>query len=139
MQGSVDGKIMIDRWPEPDAVEKDYEWAHDRHNADAWLCGRVVMAYFARNQRKPARRPAAVGPVREKMDFIAPGAAKSYAVAVDATGKIAWRSNDVNGDRLVVLLSHRVSSGYLADLQVQGDVLSAHRPQSYGSISQRRW
>jgi riboflavin biosynthesis pyrimidine reductase len=120
MQISIDGKIMIDRWPDPDAAEGDYERAHDQHRADAWLCGRVVMAYFARHQRKPARRPTAVGPVREKTDFIAPGKAASYAVAVDAAGKLAWRANEINGDRLITLLSHRVSRAYLADLQSKG-------------------
>ena len=120
MQISIDGKIMIDRWPDPDAAEGDYERAHDQHKADAWLCGRVVMAYFARTQRKPAHRPRRVAPVTDKADFIAPGKAGSYAVAADAAGKLAWRSNEINGDRLITLLSPRVSRAYLADLQSKG-------------------
>jgi 2,5-diamino-6-(ribosylamino)-4(3H)-pyrimidinone 5'-phosphate reductase len=120
MQISVDGKIMIDRWPDPDAAEGDYERAHDQHKADAWLCGRVVMAYFARNQQKAKHPPAIVRPVRQKTDFIAPGKAGSYAVAVDAAGKLKWRSTEINGDRLITLLSHRVSRAYLADLQSKG-------------------
>ena len=117
MQISVDGKIIIDRWPDPDAAEGQYERAHNLHRADAWLCGRVVMAYFARNQPTPRRQPkASVALVRDKADFIA-GRAKSYAVAVDAAGKLRWRSNRVTGDRLIVLLSHHVSRAHLGHLR----------------------
>lgn len=120
MQTSVDGKIKIDRWPDPDAAEGEYERIHDLHRADAWLCGRVTMAYFARHQRRaalPARPPAR--PVGLGHDFIA-GRARSYAVAVDTDGKLRWRSHEINGDRLIVLLSPRASRAHRADLQAQG-------------------
>ena len=75
------------------------------------------MAYFARNQPRSRRRPKApIAPARDKEDFVA-GKAKSYAVAVDAAGKLRWRSNRVNGDRLIVLLSHRASRAHLAHLR----------------------
>jgi riboflavin biosynthesis pyrimidine reductase len=118
MQTSVDGKIMIDRWPDPDAAEGEYERVHDLHRADAWLCGRVTMAYFARHQPKRARRPPSpANTIRDLGDFIAPAKGKSYAVAADARGKLKWRSNTVNGDRLIVLLSSRASQAYRARLR----------------------
>ena len=117
METSVDGKIIGDRWPDPDAADREYERVHELHRADAWLCGRVVMAYFARTQRRTTAAAAISPPVREKADFIAPGKARSYAVAVDAGGKLRWRANNVNGDRLIVLLSRRASLHHLTHLQ----------------------
>ncbi len=120
MQISVDAKIKIDRWPDPDAAEGEYERVHDLHRADAWLCGRVTMAYFARHQPKPARRPLAPAePTSERGDFIAPAPGKSYAVAADARGKLKWRSNAVNGDRLIVLLSSRASQAHRAEMRAR--------------------
>jgi riboflavin biosynthesis pyrimidine reductase len=90
------------------------------HRADAWLCGRVTMAYFARTQPKRSRLRIPVGAIPKKVDFVAAGGkGDSYAVAVDAGGKLKWRSNDVNGDRLIVLLSSRVSPAYLANLRAR--------------------
>jgi 2,5-diamino-6-(ribosylamino)-4(3H)-pyrimidinone 5'-phosphate reductase len=120
MQTSVDAKIKIDRWPDPDAAEGEYERVHDLHRADAWLCGRVTMAYFARHQPKLARKVLAPAePTRGQGDFIAPAQGKCYAVAVDARGKLKWRSNAVNGDRLIVLLSSRASEAHRAELQAR--------------------
>ncbi len=49
MQTSVDGKIMIDRWPDPDAAEGEYERVHDLHHADAWLCGSTTLTHLCAN------------------------------------------------------------------------------------------
>lgn len=117
MQTSVDGKIMIDRWPDPDAAEGDFESTHELHRADAWLCGRVTMAYFARTQPKAKAPPAEPAPAGSGRDFIGPGRARSHAVAVDPRGKLDWQSNEVNGDRLIVLLSDRAPAARLAGLR----------------------
>lgn len=119
MQTSVDGKIIIDRWPDPDAAEGQFESAHDRLRGDAWLCGRVVMAYFARTQKLPAKRPPRATPIRDRSDFILPAKGSTYAVAVDAAGKLTWKSNDINGDRLIVLLSRKAPLGRLAELRAR--------------------
>jgi riboflavin biosynthesis pyrimidine reductase len=119
MQTSVDARIIIDRWPDPDAAEGEFESMHERLHGDAWLCGRVVMAYFARTQKRPKRSPASLPRVASREDFIT-GRAKTYAVGVDAAGKLSWRSNDVNGDRLIMLLSHRAPLAKLAHLRSRG-------------------
>jgi 2,5-diamino-6-(ribosylamino)-4(3H)-pyrimidinone 5'-phosphate reductase len=119
MQTSVDAKIKIDRWPDPDAAEGEYERVHDLHRADAWLCGRVTMAYFARHQPKGARQRLAPAEPTRGGDFIAPAVGQSYAVAVDAGGKLKWRSNAVNGDRLIVLLSSRATQAHRAELRAR--------------------
>jgi 2,5-diamino-6-(ribosylamino)-4(3H)-pyrimidinone 5'-phosphate reductase len=120
MQTSVDAKIKIDRWPDPDAAEGEYERVHDLHRADGWLCGRVTMAYFARHQPKPAGKPVPPAKsVRDRGDFMAPAQGVRYAIAADARGKLKWRSNEVNGDRLIVLLSSRASQAHRAELRAR--------------------
>ena len=60
-------------------------------------------------------------------DFIAPeqverpnkGRAPVYAIATDPSGRLRWESNELRGDRLVVLTSRKASTGYLADLRAK--------------------
>ncbi len=119
MQTSVDAKIIIDRWPDPDAAEGEFEARHDRLRGDAWLCGRVVMAYFARTQKNAKQPPPAPPRVTRRDDYVA-GKAQSYAIGVDASAKLSWRSSDVNGDRLILLVSHRAPLAKLAHLRARG-------------------
>jgi riboflavin biosynthesis pyrimidine reductase len=49
-------------------------------------------------------------------DFRAPGDHDSFAFAIDPSGRLAWKSNDIDGDHVVAILSQRVSDDYLAFL-----------------------
>ncbi len=97
-----------------------YEIVHAGYDADGWICGRVTMEPFAKRTRSEAEvaRERAGGMPRE--DFIAPGAYESFAFAVDAGGRLAWESNDIDGDHVVAILSERVSDEYLAFLRERG-------------------
>jgi len=53
-------------------------------------------------------------------DFHAPGQHDSYAFAVDTNGRLAWDSNDIDGDHVAAILSERVSDDYLAFLRKRG-------------------
>jgi len=46
--------------------------------------------------------------------------AKSYAIALDAGGKLHFRRADMNGDHLVILLGHDVPDRHLAELASDG-------------------
>jgi len=50
MAASLDGRIVVDGWPESvaAAVRAEYELVHDSYEADGWICGRVTMEPFAR-------------------------------------------------------------------------------------------
>ena len=119
MTTSVDGRIAASAWHLVDAVRKHYEEVHAGYKADGWICGRVTMEPFAKKLRRDAEvNREHLGEARE--DFIAPGAYESYAFAIDASGRLAWESNDIDGDHVVAVLSERVSSDYLAFLRARG-------------------
>src|SRR5215217_7495759 len=120
MAASVDGRIVVDGWPASAEVRRQYELVHASYEADGWICGRVTMEPFAKHVRSAAEvaREHTGGAPRE--DFRAPGAWDSFAFAVDASGRLAWESNDIDGDHVVAILSERVSDEYLAFLRGRG-------------------
>ena len=129
MMGTVDGRIQTERWSLSPAADRQYEVVHALFKADAWMCGRQTFQFDfleqARRERHLLRGSYEVPPG----DFIAEaqvapatrrGSAKPvYAIAVDSFGKLRWESNDMRGDRLVVLTTGRAPSGYLADLRAK--------------------
>lgn len=120
MMTSLDGRILTDGWPLSPEGRKQYEQVHASYDADGWLCGRVTMEqHFAQGTRAEAEvKKEHKGAPRE--DFIAPGTHESYAFALDEHGKLAWDSNDIDGDHVVAVLSERVSDDYLAFLRGKG-------------------
>jgi 2,5-diamino-6-(ribosylamino)-4(3H)-pyrimidinone 5'-phosphate reductase len=120
MLASVDGRIVVDRWPLAAEGRREYERVHAGYDADGWICGRVTMEPFAGRVRSEAEvaREHAGGAPRE--DFVAPGEHGSFAFALDASGRLAWESNDIDGDHVVAVLSERVSDEYLAFLRERG-------------------
>ena len=119
MATSVDGRIAVSGWPDVAVVRKHYEQVHVKYEADGWICGRVTMEPFAKRLRRDAEvNREHLGDARE--DFVAPGDFDSYAFAIDASGRLAWESNDIDGDHVVAILSERVSDEYLAFLRERG-------------------
>ena len=119
MAASIDGRIVVDGWPDTAAVRRQYETVHDSYGADAWMCGRITMEPFAGAVRSEAEvKREYVGLPRE--DHIAAGGHDSFAVAIDPSGRLAWRKNDIEGDHVVAVLSERVSDDYLAFLRERG-------------------
>lgn len=120
MMTSVDGRIVVGGWPLGAEARKQYEQVHATYEADGWICGRVTMEPFAKRVRSEAEiaRQHAGGAPRE--DWIAPGEHESFAFAIDASGRLAWESNDIDGDHVVAIVSERVSDEYLAFLRERG-------------------
>jgi riboflavin biosynthesis pyrimidine reductase len=120
MMASVDGRILTDGWPLSDEGRRQYEQVHESYAPDAWICGRVTMEqHFAQGLRSDAEIAREHdGAPRE--DFRAPGGHDSFAFAVDASGRLAWETNDIDGDHVVTILSERVSDQYLAFLRGRG-------------------
>jgi 2,5-diamino-6-(ribosylamino)-4(3H)-pyrimidinone 5'-phosphate reductase len=122
MATSVDGRIVVNGWPSSvaDAIRREYEAVHSSYQANGWICGRVTMEPFAGGVRPDAEvaREYTRGTPRE--DFIAPGEYDSFAFAIDASGRLAWESSDIDGDHVVAILSERVSDEYLAFMRGRG-------------------
>ena len=119
MAASIDGRIVVDGWPDSAAVSREYERIHASFEADGWMCGRVTMERFAGGLRSEAEvaRQRAAGAPRE--DAVA-GGHDSFAFAIDPSGRLAWKSNDIDGDHVVAIVTERVSDEYLAFLRERG-------------------
>ena len=117
MTPSIDGKIIATNWPSIRIASVEYERIGKTLEADAWIIGRVSMAPYAGKSSVP-RRKLKIRILRK--DFIAQPDARSYAIAIDPSGKLTWRSNAIDGEHVITVLSQRVSDDYLAFLQSRG-------------------
>jgi len=138
MASSIDGRIVVDEWPEAvaAALHREYEQVHRAYDADGWICGRVTMEPFAGAVRTEAEveREHTGAP---RADHRAPGDHRSFAFAIDPSGRLAWQSNDIDGDHVVAVLSERVSDDYLAVLRARGSPTCS--PVRARSTSGWRW
>jgi 2,5-diamino-6-(ribosylamino)-4(3H)-pyrimidinone 5'-phosphate reductase len=119
MAASIDGRIVVDGWPESvsAAVRREYEKVHASYDAEGWICGRVTMEPFAGGVRAEAEVAREYTGSANRADFRAPGDHDSFAFAIDPSGRLDWQSNDIDGDHVVAILSERVSDGYLERLR----------------------
>ncbi len=117
MLASIDGRISTSAWKLSPEGRAEYERTAATYQADAWMCGRVTMAAYARGTAPEA--PARLSDLA-KTDFLAPTAHQPYAIAVDPHGKLYWQTNAIDGDHVVAVLTEQVSSEYLSILQDQG-------------------
>jgi len=120
MMATVDGRIVVDRWPLSPEGRREYERVHASYDPDGWICGRVTMEPFAggvRPEDEVAREHAGGAP---REDWAAPGEHDSFAFAIDPRGRLAWESGEIDGDHVVAILSERVSDEYLAFLRERG-------------------
>ncbi len=121
MMTSIDGKILTENWGENDQVKrirKLYEEVHNSFDSDAWMCGRVTMEKDFTKGVFPEIMP--VNAPISRTDFVANKAATSFAIAVDAYGKLGWNEPDISGDHVISVLTEQVGDGYLAYLQEKG-------------------
>jgi 2,5-diamino-6-(ribosylamino)-4(3H)-pyrimidinone 5'-phosphate reductase len=117
MGPSVDGRIVTRDWPSAKQLTREYERTARTFEADAWIAGRISMQPYAGKAKIP--RATTKGRALRK-DFIANASAKSYAITIDPSGKIPWKSNNIDGEHVITVLSGRVSDNYLAFLQDRG-------------------
>jgi riboflavin biosynthesis pyrimidine reductase len=108
IDGKIDGGAIHDVAP-----GDDYETTGEQLNGDAWICGRTTMEmHFADGVFTPTSNTPA-GP---QPPFVA-RRAESYAICVDTSGKLAWSSNDLDGDHLICIVSESAAAEYLAMLR----------------------
>ncbi|WP_044199870.1 RibD family protein [Hyalangium minutum] len=117
MVPSVDGRIVVTRWKLPASVTGEYERTAATFGADAWMIGRISMEPYAGKARIPARKDSRPIP---RTDFIARRDAESYAIALDPSGKLTWKSSSIDDEHVIAVLTEQVSDDYLAFLQSKG-------------------
>ena len=118
MISSLDGRIIVQRWGDSTPGRAEYETTAATFDAQAWLCGRVTMEKDFTKGRQPDLQP--VTEPLDRRDFVAPHGAESFAIAVDAHGKLGWESNFIDDDHLIVVLTEQVGDEYLAYLRRLG-------------------
>src|SRR6267378_2950274 len=114
---SIDGRIVLTRWGIGPVATKAYERTAATLNGDGWIIGRVSMEPYSGKTRVPKR--TTTKRIARK-DFIARRDADSYAIAIDPSGKLTWRSNEIDGEHVITILTEGVSNDYLAFLQSKG-------------------
>jgi 2,5-diamino-6-(ribosylamino)-4(3H)-pyrimidinone 5'-phosphate reductase len=115
MVPSIDGRIVTTNWDLPRAGYTEYERTAQTFDADGWIIGRISMEPYAGKARVPRSSKKIA-----RTDFIAEHDAESYAIAIDPSGKLTWKSNDIDGEHVITILTERVSDQYLAFLQAKG-------------------
>ena len=116
MLPSIDGRIVTRGWDVKNA-SREYERTASTFDADAWIIGRISMEPYAGKARVPSRKN---GGRIAREDFVAEHDATSYAIAIDPSGKLRWRANDIDGEHVITVLTESVSDDYLAFLQAKG-------------------
>ncbi|TGV12569.1 RibD family protein [Mesorhizobium sp. M8A.F.Ca.ET.173.01.1.1] len=121
MLASLDGGLHPSRYTEsPDGSRAEwsglYEQIHNDLEGDAWIVGRVTMAEMSKAGAHP---PAHAGKV-ERPHHFARRDVGSYALALDASGKLHFAKPDIGGDHVVVLLGRDVEDSHLAELAADG-------------------
>jgi riboflavin biosynthesis pyrimidine reductase len=113
MASSVDGRILPSRW-RPHGIGGDlYERLHTQFEAHAWLIGRVTGQEFA----KASSYASSTSDQFPREPWFTTRDATTFAVVLDAHGKIAWGRSDIGGDPIVVVLTKTVSDAHLAGLR----------------------
>lgn len=120
MISSIDGKIDARRWAgNPGAYAQfagEYEAVHEMLGATSWIVGRTTMQEFA---CRPSVDIHDDGPLPRATHNAAPDA-DSFAVVIDPKGKLTWDRDNVNGDRVIEVLTEQVSDRYLHHLKSMG-------------------
>ena len=117
MMASLDGRIITQRWGATTST-KAYETTAATFDAQAWLCGRVTMEKDFTDGLQPDLQPGSAPPDRH--DYVADARATSFAIAIDAHGKLGWELGAIDDDHIISILTEQVSDEYLAYLRRQG-------------------
>jgi 2,5-diamino-6-(ribosylamino)-4(3H)-pyrimidinone 5'-phosphate reductase len=117
MAPSIDGRIVTSRWDVASTLSREYERTAAMLDANAWIIGRVSMEPYAGKARVPRKKNRAPVP---RTDFIATRDAESYAIAIDPSGKLTWRSDAIDGEHVITILTEIVDDDYLAFLRTKG-------------------
>lgn len=110
---SIDGRIKQTIWGYKDH-HKYFEEPAAKIKADAWLVGRVTMQEFSSKKKHDLSKYKGTVP---RTDFVANYKAKTFAVAIDPSGKCVWDTNMVSTEHVIEVLTESVPDSYLLHLR----------------------
>jgi riboflavin biosynthesis pyrimidine reductase len=124
LDGKINGDYLEEERTQYFIVE--YEKIHERYGGKAWMCGRITMEENFTFGHKLDLTHENI-PSMPRTDYVATKDAKTYAIAVDPSGKLGWTKNYISEwsenrteDHIVEVLTEQVSDAYLAYLQKIG-------------------
>jgi 2,5-diamino-6-(ribosylamino)-4(3H)-pyrimidinone 5'-phosphate reductase len=117
MMPSIDGRIVTKDWKLPAKLYAEYESTARTFDADAWMIGRISMEPYAGKARVPKRKTNEPIP---RTDFIARRDAESYAIALDPSGRLTWKSGSIDAEHVITVITETVSDDHLAFLRSKG-------------------
>ena len=123
IMGSVDGRLLTERWTEPfNGKSKGelmgiYAAIGRRLNADAWMFGKNTLCegYFP---KKFHTRDAT--PLAHPVSYVADKTSTCLFVVADPDADILYESSTVRGDSIVAILPETAPAFYLEYLQKKG-------------------
>src|SRR4051794_36739056 len=99
MMSTINGKINWENAPSNKAYSEIYEKCHETFNSQAWIVGRVTMEkHFSEKTKSELVKPDK--PIERKY-YIGYEEATSFAIAIDAKGKLFWKNNEISGDHII--------------------------------------
>jgi 2,5-diamino-6-(ribosylamino)-4(3H)-pyrimidinone 5'-phosphate reductase len=116
---SLDGRIIGQRWGKLPGYQHEsqlFETTAASFGIGAWLVGTTTMDEFDGRKGKLPRAKEIIA----RRDYIANPKAKTLGIGTDANGVLRFQDNEVGGDHVVLLITHRASNDYLAHLQAAG-------------------
>ena len=119
MVTTIDGRIMGGRWGKMPGITSGaslFETTAASFGIGAWIVGTTTMKEFC---AKPFKLKSA-GRKTVRRDHVTNPTAKRLAIGADRRGQTHWKSNKVEGDHVVLLLTQQVTDAYLAHLQAAG-------------------
>lgn len=132
MMNSLDGKIIGNYFGTERGREyiAKYWQYHDEMDARAAIYGRVTFLDYdwLLEENNELVLPQAVSPV-ERTDYVVDAGAERYCIAVDGSGRLAWKTNRNEGaadythnrscrtSHIITVLTQKVSDAYLQYLK----------------------
>lgn len=111
---SVDGKILTKNCDSP-AVDI-YETTAATIKSDGWIVGRTTASEFSSKKTRRKRTGRFTVP---KGDFVGEHQQKTYAVALDPSGKLSWDVNYIDTEHVIVVVTEKVTAEYLDYLRAK--------------------
>lgn len=111
----VDGRIVTRDWKLPGAAYGHYDKTAATFKADAWLVGRISMQPYASAQACAGGTSAVPAG-----DHISQAKAKRFAVVMDTSAKLEFRSGEIDGEHVISLVSPKAPAARLATLRREG-------------------